>query len=111
MFFGLLWILAFLNAQQSFIVMYSGCTYYFDSSKEKDGNATVGAGIKLALVNHAGSIAFGSFIIALVEFIRIVVATIAEQATRASGNNPAVKCLACIANCVMACIEKIVDYI
>jgi len=111
MFFGLLWILAFLNAQQSFIVMVSGCSYYFDSSSEKEGNADVGTGVKMAWVNHAGSIAFGSFIIALVEFIRIVVMTITEQAVKASGNNPAVKCIACCANCVMDCIEKIVDYI
>jgi len=111
MFFGLLWIIAFLNAQQSFIVMASGASYYFTSSAEIDGWADVSTGIKLAWVNHAGSIAFGSFIIALVEFIRIVVMVITEQATKASGNNPAVKCIACCANCIMACIEKIVDYI
>jgi len=111
MFFGLLWILAFLNAQQSFIVMVSGASYYFTSNAEADGHADVSSGVKMAWVNHVGSIAFGSFIIALVEFIRIVVATITEQATKASGNNPAVKCISCCANCIMACIEKIVDYI
>ena len=111
MFFGLLWILAFLNAQQSFIVMVSGCTYYFDSDKDKDGFAEVMTGVKMAWVNHVGSLALGSFIIAVVEFLRIVVMTITEQATKASGNNPAVKCIACIANCFMACLEKIVDYI
>ena len=80
MFFGLLWILAFFNAQQSFIVMVSGCSYYFDSNKEKEGNADVGMGVKMAWVNHIGSLAFGSFIVAVVEFLRIVVATIVEQA-------------------------------
>lgn len=78
MFFGLLWILAFLNAQQAFIVMTSACTYYFDSSSEKEGNATVMTGVKWAWVNHIGSLAFGSFLIALVEFLRIVVMTITE---------------------------------
>jgi choline transporter-like protein 2/4/5 len=111
MFFGLLWIVAFFNAQQSFIVMVSACTYYFDSTKDKEGDATVSMGVKWAWVQHAGSLAMGSFIIALVEFVRIVVYTLTEQARKASGDNAAVKCLACLANCIMACIEKIVDYI
>lgn len=80
LFFGLLWILAFFNAQQSFIVMVAGCSYYFDSNKEKEGDADVGMGVKMAWVNHIGSLAFGSFIVAVVEFLRIVVATIVEQA-------------------------------
>lgn len=110
-FFGLLWILAFFNAQQSFIVMVSACSYYFDSNSEKDGYADVGMGVKYAWVYHSGSLALGSFIIALVQFLRIVVATITEQAQKASGDNAAVKCIACVANCCMKCIEKIVDYI
>lgn len=32
MFFGLLWIIAFLKAQSTFIVMSSAATYYFDSN-------------------------------------------------------------------------------
>lgn len=66
MFFGLLWIIAFFNASQSFIVMVSACTYYFDSDKDKDGYAEVSKGIKYAWINHPGSLAMGSFIIALV---------------------------------------------
>jgi hypothetical protein len=77
-FFGLLWIIAFFNAQQSMIVMVSACTYYFDSDKDKDGYADVGMGIKFAWVYHVGSLALGSFIIAVVEFLRIVVYTITE---------------------------------
>lgn len=35
----------------------------------------------------------------------------AEQAEKASGNNPAVKAIVCVANCLLKCIEKICDYI
>jgi ABC-type multidrug transport system fused ATPase/permease subunit len=104
MFFGLLWIVQFFNAQQSFIVMVSATSYYFDSNSEKDGYADVGMGVKFAWVNHIGSLAMGSFIIAVVEFLRVVVATIVEQATKASGNNPVVKCIGCVANCCMECL-------
>jgi len=91
--------------------MVSACTYYFDSNSEKDGYANVGMGVKYAWVYHIGSLAFGSFIIALIEFIRIVFMTLAEQAEKASGNNPAVKAVVCIANCLLQCIQKICDYI
>lgn len=111
MFFGLLWIIAFFNAQQSFIVMVAGCSYYFDSNSEKDGYADVGMGVKFAWVNHVGSLAMGSFLVALVEFLRVVVAVIVEQAQKASGNNPVVKCIGCVANCCMECLQKVIDYI
>lgn len=58
--------------------MVSACSYYFDSDANKDGYADVGMGVKMAWVNHVGSLALGSFIIAVVEFLRIVVATITE---------------------------------
>jgi len=53
----------------------------------------------------------GSFIVALVQFIRIVFMTLAEQAKKASGKNPAVRLIICCADCCLACIEKICDYI
>ena len=41
MIFGILWICAFLQAKSSFIVMVAATTYYFDSNKERDGEANV----------------------------------------------------------------------
>lgn len=111
MFFGILWICAFIRAKTSFITMVAACTYYFDSNEEKDGSADVGTGFYYAYMKHAGSLAFGSFIIALIQFIRIVVMTVAEQAQRASGDNQAVKIIVGCANCMLKCIEKICDYI
>ena len=66
MFFGILWIAAFLKAKTSFIVMVSASTYYFDSDSNTEGDAEVGLGFKYAYMYHAGSLAFGSFIIALI---------------------------------------------
>jgi len=76
--FGLLWVVAFNQATSSFIVMVSATTYYFDSNKDREGDADVGLGFHLAYMSHAGSLAVGSFIIALVQFIRIVFMTLAE---------------------------------
>jgi hypothetical protein len=117
MFFGILWICAFMRAKTSFITMVSATTYYFSSIKDPktgervDGTADVALGFKFTYMYHAGSLAVGSFIIALIQFIRIVFMTIAKQAERASGNNPAVKAVVCVAACLLKCIEKICDYI
>jgi hypothetical protein len=62
-------------------------------------------------MNHFGSLAFGSFIIALIQFIRIVFHVLAEKALDASGDSPVVKCIICCAECILKTIEKICDYI
>lgn len=111
MFFGLLWICNFLKAQSSFITMVSASTYYFDSNKDRDGYADVGLGFRFAFLFHAGSLALGSFIIALIQFIRVVFAVLAEQAEKASGDNAAVKIIIKIGECCLKCIEKVTDYI
>ena len=111
MFFGLLWICAFIRAKTSFITMVSATSYYFTSSKDQEGDADVGMAFKFAYMYHAGSLAFGSFLIALIQFIRIVFMVIAEQAQRASGENLAVKIVVACANCMLKCLEKICDYI
>jgi hypothetical protein len=109
--FGLLWVVAFHNCASGFIVMVSATSYYFDSNANYEGGADVALGFHLAYTSHAGSLAFGSFIVALVQFIRIVFMTLAEHAKRACGDNRAAKCIVCCAECCLACIEKVCDYI
>tara|TARA_B110000285_G_C15072796_1_gene588963 strand:- start:143 stop:871 length:729 start_codon:yes stop_codon:yes gene_type:complete len=91
--------------------MVAASTYYFDSSPEKEGDAEVMTGIKMAYFNHFGSLAIGSFIIAVIQFIRFIFEYVSEQAVKASGDNGAVKLIACIGDCILRCIEKIGDYI
>ena len=80
MFFGILWITAWLEYSSTFVVMVSASTYYFNSSKEEEGSANVSLGFKFAYLNHMGSIAVGAFIIALIRFIRYVFYYLAKQA-------------------------------
>lgn len=82
MFFGLLWLLAFTNAANSFITMVAATSYYFDSSPEKEGEGDVLLGFKFAYTSNFGSLALGSFVCALVKFLRIVFLTIAERAEK-----------------------------
>ena len=72
MLFGILWIVNWLKYTSSFIVMVSASTYYFNSNATTEGEAEVGLGFKFAYVYHCGSLAAGAFIIAIIQFIRIV---------------------------------------
>lgn len=109
--FFVLWMTAWLEYCCQFIVMVSAASYYFDSDASKEGSATVGLGFKFAHRYHAGSLAVGSFVIALIRFIKILFLYAAKQAEKASGDNRIVKCIAAYGTCVLNCIEKICDYI
>lgn len=114
MLFGLFWIQAFLEYTCQFIVMVSAATYYFDSTiedGEDGGEATVSWGFKFAFFNHMGSLAAGSFIIALIKFIRLVFIYLAKQAEKASGDNQAVKLVVAVGECCLKCLEEVCDYI
>jgi choline transporter-like protein 2/4/5 len=106
-----LWILNFIVAKTNFITMCSASSYYFNSSPDGEGSAEVMQAVKFAYMNHFGSLAFGSFIIALIQFIRIVFHYFAEKALNASGESSVIKCIICCAECILKCIEKICDYI
>lgn len=70
--FGGLWVNAFLIGCFQFIVASACAVWYFSYTSDAAGKGSVWMGIKWILRYHLGSIAFGSFIIAVVEFIRIV---------------------------------------
>jgi hypothetical protein len=77
MFFGILWVTAWLEYSSQFVIMVSASTYYFRSDFNTDGDADVGMGFKFALL-HTGSIAIGAFIIAIVRLIRFLFMYIAK---------------------------------
>jgi len=111
MLFGILWFTAWLEYTSTFIVLVSATTYYFNSNAEEEGTAEVALGFEYAYCNHPGSIAVGAFIIAIIRFIRIVFVYAAQKLEKQSGNNPVVKYAVRCAHCILACLEKICDYL
>ena len=109
--FALLWIVTFMKYKTALITMISASTYYFNSTEDKDGEAEVGFATSCVYKYHLGTIAFGSFLIALIEFIKVIFEFMAEQMVKASGENAAVKCLVCCGRCILNCFEKIIDYL
>lgn len=111
MFFGILWIVAFIEAKTDFIALVGASQYYFTSNEDVEGEANLTQAFGFAYFKHAGSLALGSFIIAVIRMIRVIFVKIAEEANKISGENPAVLCITRCANCLLACLEKICDYI
>lgn len=111
MIFGIMWIMEFITAKVNMTTMMAAATYYFNSNKDEEGDAEVLFAFKTTNFYHSGSLALGSFLIALVKFIELVVMTACEYALKHSGDNAAVKCAVRCAECCMKCFEKIVDYI
>ena len=74
--FGLLWIIAFIICVQQFMIACLACMWYYSGQGEEmsdaRGEVSVCTAFKWAIWYHVGSIAMGSFLIALITFIRIV---------------------------------------
>lgn len=69
--FGLFWNLAFIIATVEFIIAGSVCNWYFQQGPggQDTGNATIGS-LKRYFRYHLGSVAVGSFLLAVINFIR-----------------------------------------
>lgn len=113
MFFGFLWITAWIEYTSRFIVIMGASTYYFNNHRDRqdvEEPADIMYGFKCAYLHHMGSIAFGAFIIALIRFIKIIFYYLAKKIEKNSGENPVIKGVVACAKCVLSCIERICDY-
>ena len=112
MFFGIIWIVCFISAKTNFVTMMSVCTYYFSikaGEDKKDPEADVGLSLKYSFLYHIGSLACGSFILALITFARIWAWIIENTAKRAG--DKAGECLMKCILCCLTCLEKTVEYL
>ena len=69
-FFGLLWNVAFIQCVCNFIITAVVCIWYHQN--QDDGGAPVTKAVKWAFLNHLGTIAFGSLVLAIVWALRII---------------------------------------
>ena len=70
--FGLLWILAMIIACTQFVLIVAACVWYFTSTSDTRGKASLFKGIYWTFRYNFGSLAFGSLLLALVWFAIIV---------------------------------------
>jgi choline transporter-like protein 2/4/5 len=114
MFFGFVWIVSFLMALEQFIIAAVTCLWYFsgegsDDSKSR-GTVEVSLAAKWAFLYHMGSIALGSFIVAVIQILKAMVEKAAKKQERL-GDNPAAKAAMCCLRCCVHMLDQYVKYI
>jgi len=121
--FGLIWTYAFLTCVG--LMTIAACVFYFyyvnkDTVpsraylKQFDDNQTRFPVIKhlgWVLRYHIGSMALGSFIVAVVTVIQIVTKGIFEWMKKNGGNNQMVKVVSMCIQCCLACFKRTIEFI
>lgn len=114
-FFHLLWVVQFFVYFNFLVISGAVAHWYFVDIDESTGDKTempsgmVMGSCKRACRYNLGSIAFGSFIIAVVDFIRAVVKYIEEKAKSTGEPNAAQKALFCAIQCCLTCVRCCLD--
>jgi len=109
-FFALLWVNAFFIGLAQFTIAAACAMWYFTWQGDNAGTGSVCKGLRWGLTKHLGSIAFGSCIIAIVQFIRYIFEYYRKKAVKGS-QNKIVKALLCMTSYCLWCLEKCVKFI
>jgi solute carrier family 44 protein 1 (choline transporter-like protein)/choline transporter-like protein 2/4/5 len=108
-FFSLLWNNAFNIALGQCIIAGSVAGWYFTKNAEKGSKAVIMPSVKRTFVYHTGSLAFGAFILAVVQFIKWVMYYLKKQ-QEANKNECLAKVFACL-QYLFWCFEKCVEFL
>ncbi|CAK0879407.1 unnamed protein product [Prorocentrum cordatum] len=106
-FFSFLWNSALGVALGQCVVAYSCAVWYFQEPHDRGGpkqSHGVQAAVRTCLRYHLGSLALGSFLVALVKFIRYVLMYL-EKNAKAQKNKVMVMVFKCL-QCCLWCFEK-----
>jgi hypothetical protein len=111
--FGLLWVVAFFICLQQFIIASMTCMWYFNSQGDSEGEGvSLIKAIHWGTWFHCGSIAFGSFCIAVITMIRIVFEYLAHKYESMAGKDGTLyKVVTCFMRCVLWCLDQYVKFI
>jgi hypothetical protein len=106
--FAFLWIVAFLSAVYQHVVAGSVAGWYFSrdvmSTRPRE-NAF--SSLFHALTTSSGSLAFGSLVLAFVQFLNFLL----ELTKKSNTKNRFLVCLISALQCLLGCIQGIVQYI
>jgi len=109
------WILCFVNALYQFMVAYAVAQYYYephdeDGDKMVDGCCSAWEGFHVGFSFHAGSLAFGSFLLAFLHAVQKAI-EYAEMKNKEGGNNKVVSCVLGICGCCIKCLQEVIGFI
>jgi hypothetical protein len=97
---------------QQFIIAAMTCMWYFNGQGDAEGRpVSVLTAVKWGCWYHCGSIAFGSFLIAVITMIRIVFEYLSNKYEHMAPNGTVYKVVKCCMTCVLWCLDQYVKFI
>lgn len=111
-FFCFLWNNALGVALCQCVIAHACAVWFFKPNEEKEGTAKKGGvwnSVKVCLRYHLGSLAFGSFIVAVVKFIRYCMMYLEKQAK--AQKNRVMALVLRVLQCCMWCLEKSIKFL
>lgn len=108
--FCFFWTAAFIVAVGDMIVAMAFSKWYFARNKSLVSSLTVVSSIISTCCYHLGTCAYGSLIIAIIQFLRAILTKIQKEVERAT-NRCIATCLLCCCQCCLCCLEKCMKFI
>lgn len=105
--FGTLWLLCFVRHVQHCAIAGTLSSWYFGV----DGGSACLGSLSRVLTQHAGSVAYGSLLITLLQMVRLIVLAVMKRAKVCAGDSSFAKLACCCVACCLGCIEKTVRYL
>jgi hypothetical protein len=111
-----LWLIAFMVSLNVFVIAVAAVVWYFQqgNNQEHGGKSTRNpccTGYLWAFGWHMGSIAFGSFILATVWAIQIIMTYVASKMKDAKASNACVSCMFGYIQYCLACFERCIEFL
>jgi len=115
LFFGL-WVLAFMVSFNVFVIASATVIWFFDQGKGQEAGSKSKknpccTGYCWAIGWHMGSIAFGSFILAVIWAIQIIMAYIDRKMKNAQAANTCIRYMFKCIHCCLACFERFIQFL
>jgi solute carrier family 44 (choline transporter-like protein), member 2/4/5 len=105
---------AFFNALNQFIIASTACIWYFNQSDQVPDKITtkVSTSFYRAFRYHLGSLALGSLIIAIINFLIAVLEYIKQKVgDEAAEKSKILKCLISCCQCILECCARFMEFI
>lgn len=114
-FFALLWVSAMIISCTQFVIVVAVCVWYFTSSSDTRGKASLFKGIWWLFRYNFGSLAFGSLLLAIVWFAIIVFEYLNKKLNGGNGNgalsNPVTRCASSACRCCLQCCHRFIKFL
>ncbi|CAG9332171.1 unnamed protein product [Blepharisma stoltei] len=109
---AILWVNSFKVALVQFIIACSVCIWYFSETKGHVGLGPICRSTYYAFRYHLGSLAFGSFLLALIRFVKWYLVFLRKYVYKqVLEGNKCVKFLCGCVACYVSCLERFIKFI